>query len=58
MKHQHNQDFYELSSGKNLINNRAFKKWNASAYKYNQKTKSYHLIKNITTSCDVPKIIR
>lgn len=58
MKHQHNQDSFELSSGKNVINNRAFRKWNASAYKYDSKTKSYHLVKNITTSYDIPRIIR
>lgn len=58
MKHQHDQDIFELSGNKNNINNRAFRKWNASAYKYNHKTKNYHLVKDITASYDVPKIIK
>ena len=58
MRHQHDQATFELSGGKNNINNRAFRKWNTSAYKYNLKTKSYHLVKGLTATYDVPKIIR
>lgn len=58
MRCQHNQASFELSGSKNNINNRAFRKWNASAYKYNPQTQSYHLIKNLTATHDVPKIIR
>ena len=58
LKHQQNQDAFELSGGKGRINNTAFKKWNSSAYNYNPKTKSYYLDKSLTAGFDVPKIIR
>ena len=42
----------------NKINNLNFRKWNSSAYKYNSKTKSFHLVRGLNVSQDVPKIIR
>lgn len=58
MKYQHNQDVFELSGNSNKINNFNFRKWNSSAYKYNSKTKSFHLVRGLNVSQDVPKIIR
>lgn len=58
MKYQHNQDVFELSGSNNKINNLNFRKWNSSAYKYNSKTKSFHLVRGLNVSQDVPKIIR
>ena len=52
----HIQASRELSGGKN-ISNRAFRNWNSSIYKYNDKTKSYYLKKGIVTGFDVPKKI-
>ena len=56
LKQMHIQASRELSGGKN-ISNRAFRNWNSSIYKYNDKTKSYHLKKGIVTGFDVPKKI-
>ncbi len=42
-------------SGRSVISNKAFRNWNTSAYKYNYKTKSYILKKDIITGFDVPK---
>lgn len=58
MKYQHNQDVFELSGNSNKINNLNFRKWNSSAYKYNSKTKSFHLVRGLNVSQDIPKIIR
>lgn len=57
LKQLHIQASIELSEGRKTINNRVFRDWNKSAYKYNSKTKSYHLKKGITTGYDVPKKI-
>lgn len=46
MKKQHIQASIELS-GRSSISNRAYRKWNSSAYKYNDKTKTYNLKRNI-----------
>ena len=56
LKQMHIQASRELSGGKN-ISNRAFRNWNSSIYKYNDKTKSYYLKKGIVTGFDVPKKI-
>lgn len=58
LKQQHIQATQELSGGKSTISNRAFRKWNSSAYKYNTKFNCYKLVKGITTGYDVPKTIR
>lgn len=56
LKQMHIQASQELS-GRKTMSNRAFRDWNSSIYKYNDKTKSYHLKKGIVTGNDVPKKI-
>ena len=58
LKRQHILDTIELSGGKNIISNRAFLKWNASAYKYNQNKKCYEFDRKLTKSYAVPKYIK
>lgn len=55
LKQMHIQASRELSGGRKSINNRAYKKWNSSVYRYDNKTKSYILKKEIKTGYDVPK---
>lgn len=57
MRAQHNQASRELSGGRKPINDRDYRDWNASIYKYNEKTKSYNLKKGINVGFDVPKKI-
>lgn len=57
LKQEHIQASIELSSGK-TINNRAFRKWNASIYKFNPKKNYYEINKNVTVSNDIPKIVK
>lgn len=57
LKKQHEQASRELSGSTNYISNRALKKWNSSAYKYNEKDKSYVLRKEINAGRDIPKSI-
>lgn len=57
LKQLHDQDSQELSLRK-TIGNVAYRNWNSSVYKYNSKTKSYHLKKGIITGTDVPKKIK
>lgn len=57
VNNMHDQAVRELSGSKNHISNRAFRNWNSSIYKYNEKTKSYVLKKGITVGADVPKRI-
>ena len=56
LKLAHEQASRELSEGKR-ISNRAFRNWNPSIYKYDEKSKSYKLKKDIVTGFDVPKKI-
>ena len=58
MKKMHEQASLELSGGKKTISNRAFRDWNTSAYKYNNKNKCYELKKGINTGADAPKRIK
>ena len=58
LKLLHDQASRELSASRNYIDNRAFKRWNSSAYEYNSKTKSYVLKKGIIAGADVPKTIK
>lgn len=58
LKQQHIQASLELSSGNKTIGNRAFKNWNSSIYRYDDKTKSYKLKSNIVAGYDVPKKIK
>ena len=53
----HEQASMELSGGKRPMSNRAFRDWNSSIYKYNNKNRSYELKKGITAGADVPKRI-
>lgn len=57
IKQQHIDASKELSGGK-VISNRAFRNWNSSIYKYDQKIKSYKLRKGIVASSDVPKKVK
>jgi len=57
LNRMHEQASLELSGGKRPMSNRAFRDWNSSAYKYNNKNKSYELRKGITAGADVPKRI-
>lgn len=55
LRAQHEQASRELSGGRKPINNRVYRDWNTSIYKYNEKTKSYNLKKGINVGFDVPK---
>lgn len=57
LKQLHKQDSQELSLRK-PIGNVAYRNWNSSVYKYNSKTKSYHLKRGIITGADVPKKVK
>ena len=57
LKIMHEQASMELSGGKRPMSNRAFRDWNSSIYKYNNKNRSYELKKGITAGADVPKRI-
>lgn len=48
----------ELSGDRKPINNRAFRDWNSSIYKYNERNKSYVLKKSINVGADVPRQIK
>ena len=56
LRQMHIQASQELS-GRKTISNRAYRDWNSSVYKYNDRTKSYHLKKGIVAGADVPKKI-
>ena len=58
LKKMHEQASLELSGGKKPISNRAFRDWNTSVYKYNNKNKCYEFKKGINTGADVPKRIK
>ena len=58
LKQMHIQASIELSGGRKPINNRAFRNWNKSAYKYDRKSQSYILRKDIVTGIDAPKKIK
>jgi predicted transcriptional regulator len=58
LRQAHEQASRELSGGRKPINNRAYRDWNSSIYKYDEKTKSYVLRKNIIVGSDVPKRIK
>ena len=58
LKQAHMQATAELSGGRKSISNRAFRDWNSSIYKYNEKNQSYKLKSGINVGVDVPKIIK
>lgn len=55
----HAQASFELS-GRKFINNRAYRNWNSSIYKYHKKTKEYRVKKNMKNkvSYAVPQKIK
>ncbi len=58
LKQAHIQATMELSGGRKEINNINFRNWNTSAYRYDQKSQSYKLRKEINAGSDVPKKIK
>ena len=58
LKQAHIQATMELSGGRKTISNRAFRNWNSSIYKYNEKNQSYQLKRGINVGADVPKTIK
>lgn len=58
LKQAHIQATIELSGGRKGISNRKFRDWNTSAYRYDQKSQSYKLRKEINAGSDVPKKIK
>lgn len=56
LKAQLKQDAEELSYYFD-ISNRSFRKFNASAYKYNAKKKRFEIDRKLTVSIDVPKVV-
>ena len=58
LRQAHEQASRELSGGSRPISNRAFRNWNTSIYRYNEKNKSYVLKKGINVGSDVPKRIK
>lgn len=58
LKQMHIQASRELSGGIKSISNRSFRNWNSSIYRYDNKSKSYILKKEIKTGFDVPKKIK
>ena len=54
----HIQAVMELSEKNKPMNNKVYKDWNSSIYKYNEKSKSYVLKKGINVGADVPKRIK
>lgn len=57
LRQAHEQATRELSGGSKPISNRAFRDWNTSIYRYNERSKSYVLRKGIVVGADVPKRI-
>lgn len=58
LKKQHIEASRELSGGRKPISNRAYRDWNPSAYKYDKKSNSYVLKKEIKVGADVPTKIK
>lgn len=58
VKKMHMQAVMELSEKNKPMNNKAYRDWNPSIYKYNEKSKSYVLKKGINVGADVPKRIK
>lgn len=57
LKKWHNEASSELSAPRKL-NNMAYRNWNKSAYKYNEKRKGYEFRKELGRANDVPKFIK
>ena len=58
LKNMHEQATCELSGGRKPINDIAFRDWNSSIYRYNNRNKSYVLREGIVVGSDVPKTIK
>ena len=58
MRKMHTQVVMELSERNKPMNNKVYRDWNPSIYKYNEKSKSYVLKKGINVGADVPKRIK
>ena len=58
LKKQHIEASRELSGGRKPISNRAYRDWNPSIYKYNERSKCYMLKSGIKVGADVPKKIK
>ncbi len=58
VRKMHIQASLELSERNKPMNNRAYRDWNSSIYKYNERSKSYVLRKGINVGADVPKRIK
>lgn len=58
MRKMHIQAVMELSERNKTMNNKVYRDWNPSIYKYNEKSKSYVLKKGINVGADVPKRIK
>ena len=58
VRKMHIQASLELSEGNKPMNNRTYRDWNSSIYKYNEKSESYVLKKGINVGADVPKRIK
>lgn len=57
LKKMHEQASFELSGSKKTMNNRAFRDWNSSVYRYDKKRQCYVLKNGIITGADVPRKI-
>ena len=59
LKVQHNQASIELS-GRKTINNRAFRNWNSSIYRFHERTKEYRVKEELKDkiSYAIPKKIK
>lgn len=58
IRQQHIKDAKELSGGKIIISNRAFRKYNASAYKYNRTKKCYEYDQKLIRTYATPRYIK
>ncbi len=58
IKQQHIRAIAELSGGYPVISNRAFRKWNASAYKYNKSKKCFEFDRKLSRSYAIPRYIK
>ena len=57
VEEQHRQASLELSKSK-YLSNESYRKWNASAYKYNPSKHRYEFDEKLGRSADVPKYIK
>lgn len=58
IRKMHIRAVMELSEKNKPMNNKVYRDWNPSIYKYNEKSKSYVLKKGINVGADVPKRIK